>query len=171
MNKLLIKNILILVILCFIITGCSNTTNNSTSMNELEDLSNLNHVSCKRDAYTTVEDTNVDIKIDLYYDDEEYLKVFKSVETITSTDDTTLTEYEDAYKKIYKQYEDIKYYDNSIKRNKNSVISKTTINYGKVDMDKVLEIEGEEDNVKVVDGKIKLSDWKKFAKKYGTTCK
>ena len=33
-----------------------------------------------------------------------------------------------------------------------------------------MEIEGEEDNVKVTNGKIKLTDWKTFAKKFGATC-
>ena len=33
-----------------------------------------------------------------------------------------------------------------------------------------MKIEGTEDNVKVVDGKIKLDDWKEFARKYGTEC-
>lgn len=37
-------------------------------------------------------------------------------------------------------------------------------------MDQLLDIEGKEDNVEVTDGKIKLKDWKSFAKKYGTVC-
>ena len=37
-------------------------------------------------------------------------------------------------------------------------------------MDKLMKIEGSEDNVKVTDGKIKLNDWKSFAKKYWTEC-
>ena len=37
-------------------------------------------------------------------------------------------------------------------------------------MKKIRKLEGEEDNVKLTDGKIKIDDWKKFAKKYGTTC-
>ena len=80
------------------------------------------------------------------------------------------TKYEEAYKSIYKAYENIDYYDNEVLRADNKVTSTTVIYYGKVDMNKILEIEGEEDNVKVENGKIKLSDWKKFAKEYGTKC-
>ena len=50
-----------------------------------------------------------------------------------------------------------------------SIISDTIINYAKIDIKKLLEIEGEEDNV-VKDGKVKLADWLSFAEKYGVTC-
>ncbi len=154
--------------LLFIITGCDSSKDNSSVKYSTV---GLNHVECTRDAYVDDDTTDVDINIDIYYDNNDYIKVLKSVEKITSTDGKLLSQYEESYKKIYDAYKDIKYYDNEVERTETSVTSTTTINYGKVDMDKVLEIEGEEDNVKVVDGKIKLSDWKSFAKKYGTTCK
>ncbi len=164
-----ISFIVLVISLLFIVTGCDDENENNTIKNYSTD--GLNHTSCVRDAYTTDDNTDVDIKIDIYSDDNGYIKLFESVEKITSSDDKVLTEYEESYNKIYSAYKDIKYYDNKVERKDNTVISTTTINYGKVDMKKVLEIEGEEDNVKVVDGKIKLSDWKSFAKKYGTTCK
>ena len=68
-----------------------------------------------------------------------------------------------------KQYEGLKYYDNIVTRTDNSIISDTTINYAKIDIDKLLEIEGEEDNV-IENGKVKLSTWLNFAKKFGVTC-
>ena len=43
------------------------------------------------------------------------------------------------------------------------------INYGKIDTDKLLAIEGEEDNV-IKDGKVKLDDWLDFAEQFGTKC-
>ena len=43
------------------------------------------------------------------------------------------------------------------------------INYEKVDIDKIIEIEG--DDAKMFkDGKAKLKPWLTYAKKFGTTC-
>ena len=71
---------------------------------------------------------------------------------------------------MYSAYDNLEYYDNTVTRDNDSVKSVTYINYGKVDMDKLMDIEGTEDNVEVTDGKIKIEDWKSFAKKYGTVC-
>ena len=94
----------------------------------------------------------------------------KTKEVVKSKDKTILTEYKNAYEKVYSAYKNIKYYENSIEEANNRVTSTTYINYGKVDMDKIIEIEGTENNVKISDGKIKIDDWKSFAKKYGTMC-
>ena len=64
---------------------------------------------------------------------------------------------------------DLKYYDNTVKRTDNSVTSDTVINYGKIDIDKLLDIEGEEDNV-IKNGKVKLDDWLEFTEKFGMKC-
>ena len=65
---------------------------------------------------------------------------------------------------------ELDYYDHEIKEGSNSITSITYINYGKINMDRLMDIEGTEDNVKVTDGKVKLDDWISFAKKYGTQC-
>lgn len=163
-----IKTIFVFIGCILILSGCSDT---KSTKKISYDTSGLNHTTCTRDAYTTDDNTNVDINYDLYYDDDDYLQILNSTEKITSSDKEVLDKYEEAYKKIYKVYDDVEYYDNLVIRKDDSVTSTTTINYGKIDMDKILEIEGTENNVKVVDGKIKISDWKNFAKKYGTICK
>ena len=159
---------LLIVFLCIFLTGCTDNEENNRTMYSTE---GLNHTECTRAAYIDDDSTDVNINIDLYYDDNGYLKVFSSQEKITSKNTDTLDQYETAYKNIYKQYKNVKYYDNVVVRNSDSVVSTTKINYGRVDMDKIYEIEGKEDNVKAVNGKIKVDDWKSFAEKYGTICK
>ena len=166
MNK--IKLLVLSFSFLFFITGC--TTDENTNLENDYKTEGFKHITCTRDAYTTDENTTVSINYDLYYDDEGYLQILKSKEEIVSSNSDILTQYEEAYKSIYELYENIDYYTNKVTRDDNKVISTTSINYGKVDMDKIMEIEGEEDNVKVENGKIKLSDWKSFAKEYGTTC-
>ena len=92
-----------------------------------------------------------------------------SLEKVISTAQEDLDEYETAYQKIYKNYEGLKYYDNKITRTENSVTSDTTINYEKINIEKLIEIEGEEDNV-IENGKVKLKSWLDFAEKFGTNC-
>lgn len=164
------KNKIIILLICILLlTGC-NSSKETEDIDNLYDVTGLSHTTCTRDASVEDSDTTVDIKIDLYSDEAGYLQILKSKEMITSSSNDTLTQYEEAYKSIYKAYANIDYYDNEVLRTDNKVTSTTVIHYGKVDMDKILEIEGEEDNVKVENGKIKLSDWKKFAKEYGTKC-
>lgn len=164
------KNKIIILFICILLlTGCSSS-NETNDIDNLYDVTGFIHTTCTRDASVEDSDTTVDINIDLYSDEAGYLQILKSKEVITSSNSNTLTQYEEAYKSIYKAYENIDYYDNEVLRVDNKVTSTTVIHYGKVDMNKILEIEGEEDNVKVENGKIKLSDWKKFAKEYGTKC-
>ena len=173
------SNILKFVVTCLVLTlfivGCSN---NSTNSNETPDgidsskysTKGLTEHNCYRDT-DAGDDTKVDIQIKLYSDDDGYLKVMKTKETVTSKNEDILKEYKEAYKKVYSAYKDVDYYENVVEDTTGKVTSTTYINYGKIDMDKIIEIEGVENNVKMTDGKIKLSDWKTFAKKYGTTCK
>ena len=43
------------------------------------------------------------------------------------------------------------------------------INYDKVDINKIISIEGDKDNI-FEDGQAKVKKWKKLAKKVGTEC-
>lgn len=91
------------------------------------------------------------------------------MEEVVSDDADTLDEYETAYINIYKNYEDLEYYDTSVVRTSNSVTNDTIINYKKIDTNKLLEIEGEEDNI-IKDGKVKLDDWLDFTSQFGMEC-
>ncbi len=163
--KLKSKYILAGLSMLLLITGCE--LNNTT---DKYDTTGLSHTSCKRNAYANDENTTVTISYDLYSDSKGYLKVLKSKEVIEGSNSELLDQFEQAYKNIYKAYKDIDYYENKVTRDTNKVISSTKINYGKVDIDKVFELEGKDNNVKVTNGKIKLTDWESFAEKYGTTC-
>lgn len=158
--------IFILLVVVVLLAGCKNKYGIDTSNYSTK---NLEYTKCIR---KTVTDNNEKVKINykLYSDSKGYLRVLISTEEVTSSDDDILDEYEKAYKKIYKPYKNLKYYEHSLLREGNKLTSKAYINYGKVDMKKVYEIEGTENNVKLTNGRIKLKDWKKFAKKYGAMC-
>ena len=183
MNPKKIGKIALLLIAILLLAGCgkeNETTtkntqekktsepsiNNKTEVPESQ-TEGMSKLTCSREASAG---SGVDVNLDyeIYYQGE-YIQILHSTEQVVTDDQDTLDEYEDAYKGIYKHYEGLRYYDNTVTRTNNSVTSDTVINYGKIDTDKLLAIEGEEDNV-IKDGKVKLDDWLDFAEKFGTKC-
>ena len=154
--KQMIKSSIVIVLVVFLLTGC--TTGNIASADGKK--------ICSRTG--VLDNGTSKMSYEVYYEDD-YVTILHSTEEVTSEDSSLLDTYEEAYKNIFKQYEGLKYYDNTVTRDGNTVVSDTTINYAKIDIDKLLEIEGEEDNV-IENGKVKLSTWLSFAKKFGVTC-
>lgn len=154
------KLILLIIIIGFVclITGCNSNSEKENKTSQI--------LNCSRKANVTNGEASLTYKIQYKGDN---IEVLQSTEKITSKQASILDEYETAYKKIFENYEKLEYYDNEVTRDDNSVTSTTIINYEKIDTTKLLEIEGEEDNI-IEDGKAKLSKWKTLAEKFGTTC-
>lgn len=169
MNRKLVI-LLLGMVLC--LTGCGKSQEGiqSTSIDTSKyDTKDFNYITCKRDT-STEDNSKVDIQYEIYYNEKEELEILKSREVVSSSDQKILERYKNAYESIYSVYNGLEYYDHELIEENEKVISITYINYGKVSMDRLMKIEGYEDNVKVTNGKIKLEDWKSFAKKYGTQC-
>ena len=154
MMKILRSSIVLVMVL--LLAGCGS--NSSVSSDGVK--------KCTRTG--TVTNGSTEMNYEVYYK-VEYVVLLHSTEKIISDSSSVLDTYEEAYKSIFKQYEGLEYYDNKITRSSNSVTNEITINYEKIDMGKLLDIEGEENNV-IKNGKVKLDTWLSFAKKYGVTC-
>lgn len=157
----MIKLILVFVLTIFI-TGCGE----SDRVVLEPDYQGEGTLNCTREG--ELEGGSVNFRYEVDYRDG-YITKLHSIEKVNSSDKELLDTYEDAYRNIFAVYKDLNYYDNKVTRNDQSVVSDTIINYEKIDMEKLLEIEGEEDNV-IEDGKVKVDTWLGFAKKFGTTC-
>lgn len=176
MKKL--KRILIsfLLIFCLLLTGCGEEevvdekepVVNRESVLDVIDSSGNGKLFCTREAFAS-EGIDVELTYELTYKNG-YVMLLHANEKVMSDDKDSLDEYEKAYRNIAKNYEGLKYYDITITRSDNTVVNDTVINYEKIDTDKLLDIEGEEDNV-IVDGKVKLTTWVSFAEKFGASCK
>ncbi len=171
-NKLL--SVLIILFILISITGCSNNKNEDFDFVDGIDTSKykttgLKSINCSTDTDTS-DGVDIDIKMKVYYDKDGYLSILTRNESVTSADKNVIKEYADAYKKLYSSYENLDYYDNVIKQTGDNVTSITYINYSKINMEELLKIENIEDYLTITNGKIKLSDWKEFAEKYGTKC-
>ena len=168
-----ISLIIVFIFLCFFITACDDTDNleeTKTSDGEIDSIEEVTKkrgtLICTRSATATNAEPFFNYTID--YKDDEILKLH-SIEGVTSEDSSVLDEYEEAYKKINSNYVGLKYYDTSVYRTDNSVTWDTTINYEKIDIGALLDLEGEENNI-IENGKAKLSTWLELSKKVGTTC-
>ena len=169
-KKLQLFSFILIIISSFFVTGCTTleeekerVVNKKSILDEI-DSSDSGKLSCTRDAFAT--GVTVDLKYELEYKDGNVL-LLHSMEQVISDDEDKLDEYETTYRNIAKNYKELKYYDINIIRDEDSVLNDTVINYAKLDMDKLLDIEGEEDNI-IVDGKVALKDWVLFAEKFGT---
>ena len=171
------------IIICsvFFITGCgndvdtgiSNSNDNNTGSSE-SSIKSVNDLSSKKGSLICSRDAKAGEGMTTafnYYIDYKNGNILKlhAIEMVKTSNQEDLDIYEDAYNNINKNYNGLKYYDSEVIRTKDSVSRDTVINYEKIDIDKLLAIEGEEDNI-IEDGKAKLNTWLDFASKFGTTC-
>jgi uncharacterized lipoprotein YehR (DUF1307 family) len=124
-------------------------------------------LKCSTEAVAD-EGIDVDLNYTIKYKNGNILELV-SIQKVSSENDGNLDLYENAYKNIAEKYYGLEYYDNDIVRDSNSVSYTITINYDKIDIKKLLAIEGEEDNI-IKNGKAKLSLWLDLAGKMGTVC-
>lgn len=151
--KKLIRKVSLLAfvsLFAFLVTGCDKQV----------------HEHCTRAG--SLDGGEVDLQYDIYYTGDR-LNMTISNEKIISDNSSILNQYEDSYNDINKHYEGIKYYENKVTRNSNSVLSYTKIDYDHVDINRIIELEGEEDNI-FENGRASVKKWKDFTKKVGTKC-
>ena len=170
--------LLIMLIMLLLITGCfqkentnksSNDISNQSSTDDDDDIeipSGVGHKHCVRSGVG--DDIETDLHYDIYYTDDTLNKLI-STEKVMSEKSDVLDEYQKAYENINKSYKNLDYYETTIERNDNYVVRYATIDYDNIDIKKILEIEGEEDNI-IKNGKAKVSLWLKLGKKVGITC-
>ncbi|MCI9434987.1 MAG: YehR family protein [Bacilli bacterium] len=112
------------------------------------------------------------IKMDLTYIvkyKDEYVTNLKSIEKVTSDDDSILETYKKEAESIYKPYNGIKYYDYSVEIDDDTLISTLNINYSKVDTDEMIKADSSNKQI-IKDGKVKLSDVESIYKQIGLSC-
>lgn len=154
------------VILClFLLTGCEEE-NSKTAKVKKEKGEEI--LKCTRTA-VGMNNATASLNYTIYYKGD-YVTKTVSIEKVKSDDSSVLDQYESSYKKIFANYKDIDYYDNTVDRTSDSVTSTTVINYEKVDTAKILELEGEDGNIYEEDGRVKKETLTDFFKKYGAKC-
>jgi len=169
-KKTIISSILVIAI-CLFITGCENNNHNSSveiiSNGEKVNTSKLKHKICKGEGNID-SNSQANMLFDIYYKNNDIF-LLKSTQQIISSKEETLDIYEESFENIRKHYEGLEYYDTEILKNETSIQYIQTINYEKIDIDKLLSIEGEKDNI-VENKKAKLDKWLTLSKRFGVKC-
>ena len=111
---------------------------------------------------------DVSFNYDIYYTGN-IINMIKSEEKVITDNQADLDEYENAYNSIKSHYVDLENYIIEVNRTTNSTSVNMIINYDIIDIAKLIEIEGEEDNI-FENNKPKLSKWQELADKFKVTC-
>lgn len=90
-------------------------------------------------------------------------------EIIEASDEKMLNEYKTSLDLVYSKYSNLKYYDNSVTIKNNKLISKTNINYEKLDISKFIALD--KNNRKLLtNNKLELKKLKKTYTDSGARC-
>ena len=161
-----IRTILILLIITLLLTGCEENGSKVVVNQRKIDVSKLVHEHCTRTG--AVENGEANLNYDIYYTGE-VLNLLISQEAVKSTSSEVLNKYEEAYRNIHKFYDGLEHYETQIEKTEDTVASIIKIDYDKIDIDKLIALEGEEDNI--FENKVpKVAKWKELAKKMGAKC-
>ncbi len=148
------KLILVLGVSLLLVTGCSSEEK-------------LGLLKCTKE-----QDINSDTKLsstyEVKYKDGNVVKL-NTKEVITSSSKDTLEAYKKNLEEIYGAYNNIDYYNNEVKIEGDTLTSTTKVNYEKIDTDKLIEID-KNNEAAIVDGKVKVSTLKEAYEKLGANC-
>ncbi len=181
--KKILSSLLVLVLGLILVTGCEkgekkvqntnstpNTTTNSngkiTSSKNLVNSSGI--LTCTREGVGEGDILPTFSYVVTYRDGE--LLTLRAIEKVSSESGTGLDSYYNAYKNINSKYDGLDYYNSVITKTDTFVTRDTTIDYEHIDIDKLMEIEGREDNIIDDNNKASLDKWLTFANKFGTKC-
>lgn len=147
------KKVLVLVVGVLLLTGCGSKET-------------YKHMKCSR----TVNQSS--IQMDLEYDvtyKGKYVTNIESVEKIYSSNEVVLNTYKTQLENLTKSYNDIKYYDHKITVSDDSLTSTISINYEKIDTDKLIKLDSSLKQL-IKDGKVALTDVEKTYASMGVIC-
>ena len=112
------------------------------------------------------------IKMNLTYNvtyKGDYVSKIESNEKITTEDESTLELYKTQLENSTASFKDIEHYDHEVKIDGNTLTSTITIDYEKIDTDKLIEIDSSMKQL-IKDGKISVENIESLYSKLGVTC-
>lgn len=114
------------------------------------------------------EGVSVDFNYKVNSQNGNVLKV-ETVEKVISEDKDYLETFKKSVLKMYAPYKDVEHYNYEVTIEGNTLISKTDIDYSKINMDKLIEIDPNNSQI-IKNGKIKLDDITNLYNSAGATC-
>ena len=156
------KYLMFIVLISFLFTGCFNKKTNDNE-NSVEEINTV--CSGKQNIK---EDVSVDTEYEIKSKDGKVITLI-STEIITSNDTEYLNTTKEDIEKTYSIYKDINNYEYNITLENNKLISKTKINYEKVDLKKLIEVDPANENI-IVNDSVNLKTLKDMYESLGNKC-
>lgn len=103
------------------------------------------------------------------YKDEVVTKL-TTIEKVIAEEEDNLDIYKEKIEELYKDYQGLDHYKNTLKIKDNVLTSKTVINYNKIDTDKLIEASAGNRSL-IKDGKVNIDDLKDMYQQNGCNCK
>lgn len=146
------KGLIALGICLCLVTGCGEKTKKMV---------------CTRTA--TQGNMEMDLRYEVDYKGKNVLNV-KSVEKVKSSSNTLLETYKTTVESTYSPYKDLEHYNYNVTIDGDTLTSTTTINYEKIDTDKMIKIDSANSQI-IKNGKVNIDDIKSIYQSVGATCK
>ena len=154
-KKLLILGIIALVL----ITGCGQGSKDITIKKE--------KMVCTRTG--NMNNLEMDFNYEVYYEGNNVNKV-QTTEKITSEDTSVLEQSKQQIENLYSNFDNIENYNYNVVIEGNTLTSTTDINYEKIDIDELLEIDSSISQLLNDDNKIDLEKITQVYEQTGATC-
>ncbi len=120
-------------------------------------------------TYTNKTDIyNISTKYEIKFTDRIVNNLYTE-EIIEADDEKMLSEYKTSLDLVYSKYLNLKYYDNSVSIKGNKLVSKTNINYKKIDISKFIAIDNSNRKL-LTNNKLELKKLKKAYREKGARC-
>lgn len=155
-------NVILCLLISFSLTGCFNNNKNISDSND----KTLTTVC--RGEQEIKEGISANFKYELTSKNDNVLTLI-STETIESSDSEYLENVKKSIEDTYSIYNNIKYYEYEIKIEDNKLISTVNIDYSKIDLNKLVDIDKANENI-IVDGKVSLNNLKNMYESLGSVC-
>lgn len=156
------KRVVILgIALLLFVTGCGQQTGYNES-NTKDD-----KMICTRT--TNANGLEMDFRYEVYYQGNDVNKV-QTTEKITSDSTEILQAYQQQIKSLYSSFDNIEHYNYDVKIEGNTLISTTDINYQKMNIDELVNIDSSIEQLLNDDRKIDLDKITQVYEQLGATC-
>ena len=185
--------ILVLISSVFLVTGCDSDSSNvkyvpindsetkkkdtfKNTNEEKEEIENIEDnitnseeeiLVCTRTA-TLSSNVKVDLRYEVTYKDGS-VTYLKSTEKVISDSISYLETYKNQVENTYEPYKGIKYYDYEITIEDDTMTSSVSIDYSKIDTDKLISIDSANTTL-IKNGKIDINSIKTLYESVGATC-
>ena len=150
------KKIILSLVLSIIVLGCTGCNPETGTM------------TCTMSSYPT-EGITLRSTYKAQYKNNSVTEL-ETVEQVIAEDEDNLETYKDRIDELYNGYQELDHYENKTTIEDNTLTSTTTIDYSKVDTDKLIEIDS--GNAKLIkDGKVNIDDLQDMYRQNGCNCK